>query len=288
MGFDLQTVRFLMEAKVKGVDFKDTLTLGRQNLHIDRAGYYREAVRFGLKPCEQALSSMPYSESLLESLGAVEPRSLDVSHYESATDLADMNDPMPGGLAGQFSTLIDGGTLEHVFNFRQAAINVGQLLKVGGHFISITCANNFLGHGFYQFSPELFFRVFCPANGFEIESLILCEVNADGDWYEVSDPATVRSRVELRNNARTYIMTRARKVADVTMFRETPQQSDYHDQEWQSEAVPVAYAEFGSTSPLQRLIENRFPKALRGPLRRLKQATTDHFASPYLRKVRSF
>ena len=277
-----------MEAKAQGVDFTDTLTLGRQNLHIDRSVYRREAARFGLKPCDQALASIPYSESLLQAFGAEAPRSLDVSHYESATDLADMNDPLPAGLAGQFSALIDGGTLEHVFNFRQAAINVGQLLKVGGHFVSVTCANNFLGHGFYQFSPELFFRVFCPANGFEVESLILCEVNGDGDWYEVSDPASVRSRVELRNNARTYIMTRARKVADVLMFQATPQQSDYHDQEWQSEAIPVAYAEFGSASRLQRLIETRFPKFLRGPLRRLKQATTDHFASPYLRKVRSF
>jgi hypothetical protein len=206
MGFDLQTLRFLMEAKAQGVDFTDTLTLGRQNLHIDRAGYHREALRFGLKPCEQAFLSMPYAESLLQSLGANEPRSLDVSRYESATDIADMNDPLPDILAGQFSALIDGGTLEHVFNFRQAAINVGKLLRVGGHFISVTCANNFLGHGFYQFSPELFFRVFCPANGFEVESLILCEVNADGDWYEVSDPAAVRSRVELRNNARNHIM----------------------------------------------------------------------------------
>ncbi len=49
---------------------------------------------------------------------------------------------------------------------------------LGGHFISVTFANNFLGHGFHQFSPELYFRVFCPANGFEVESLMLCEADA--------------------------------------------------------------------------------------------------------------
>jgi hypothetical protein len=288
MGFDLQTVRFLMEAKIHGVDFADTVMLGRQNLHISQAGYLKECARFRLAPDDHAFSSMPYSESFLQTLGAKVPRSLDASAYESATDIADMNDPLPEGLAGQFSALIDGGTLEHVFNFRQAAINIGQLLKVDGHFISVTCANNFLGHGFYQFSPELFFRVFCPENGFEVESLILCEVNADGDWYEVLDPAVVRSRVELRNNARTYIMTRARKLADVEMFRETPQQSDYHDKEWQFEAVPVDYVKFGSVSRLQRLVENRFPKPLRVALRRLKQATAGHFSSPHFRKVRSF
>jgi SAM-dependent methyltransferase len=288
MGFDLQAVRYIFEAKRSGADFTDALTLGRQNLHIDPANYQKEAERFGLSAQNEAFASLPFAEGLLETLGAKHPSSLDVSHYEGATHLADMNLPLPDGLAGRFSLVIDGGTLEHVFNFRQAAINIGALLKVGGHFVSITCANNFLGHGFYQFSPELFYRVFSAENGFEVESLVLAEVNGDGAWYEVADPAKVRSRVTLVNGARTYMMMRARKTAEVEMFREIPQQSDYHDARWQEPAGTVEGTEFLEHSRLQRLVETHFPRPARHVMRRLKQGLTDHFASPHLRKVRSF
>jgi SAM-dependent methyltransferase len=288
MGFDLQAVRYIFEAKRTGVDFTDTLTLGRQNLHIDPVTYRRESARFGLPAQEEAFAALPFAEGLLTTLGAKHPDSLDVSHYEGATHLADMNLPLPNGLPAGFSLVIDGGTLEHVFDFRQATINVGQLLKIGGHFISITCANNFLGHGFYQFSPELFYRVFSAENGFEVESLILTEVNSDGAWYEVADPAKIRSRVTLVNGARTYMMMRARKTADVEMFREIPQQSDYHDARWQEAPGTVEGTEFLEGSRLQRLVEARFPRPARHILRRLKQGLTDHFASPHLRKVRSF
>jgi SAM-dependent methyltransferase len=288
MGFDLQAVRYIFEAKRTGADFSNALTLGRQNLHVDAATYRKEAARFGLPARDEAFGSLPFADGLLETLGAQQPSSLDVSPYEGATHVADMNLPLPAGLAGRFSLVIDGGTLEHVFNFRQAAINVGQLLKVGGHLISITCANNFLGHGFYQFSPELFYRVFSAENGFEVESLVLTEVNGDGAWYEVADPAKVRSRVTLVNGARTYMMMRARKTADVEMFRQIPQQSDYHDARWQETPGTVEGTEFLQGSRLQRLVETRFPRPVRHAMRRLKQGLTDHFASPHLRKVRSF
>ena len=38
----------------------------------------------------------------------------------------------------------------------------------GGYLILHTPANNLCGHGFYQFSPELFFSVLNEANGFQI------------------------------------------------------------------------------------------------------------------------
>lgn len=288
MGFDLQAVRYIFEAKRTGADFSHALTLGRQNLHIDPTTYRKEAVRFGLPARDEAFASLPFAEGLLETLGAKRPSSLDVSPYEGATHLADMNLPLPVGLSGRFSLVIDGGTLEHVFNFRQAAINIGQLLTVGGHLISITCANNFLGHGFYQFSPELFYRVFSADNGFEVESLVLTEVNGDGAWYEVADPAKIRSRVTLVNGARTYMMMRARKTADVEMFREIPQQSDYHDARWQEAPGAADKTGFLERSRIQRLVETHFPRPARHFLRRLKQGVTDHYASPHLRKTRSF
>jgi hypothetical protein len=183
--------------------------------------------------------------------------------------------------------VIDGGTLEHVFDFRQAAINVSKLLKVGGHVISVTPCNNFMGHGFYQFSPELFYRVFSPENGFEVESMVLAEVNADGDWFEAADPDVARARVTLVNGARTYLMMRARKTGEVEMFAKTPQQSDYSVL-WQDDRGGYEGTEFSRGGRLQAFAERYLPKPARVALRRLKQGAADHFASPNLKKIRSF
>jgi hypothetical protein len=284
MGFDLQTLRFVLAAKCAGADFTDTLTLGHQSAP-DRAVYRREAKRYGLPvdqlAIENAYAAEPYVDGILRGLGSSHPRAMDASDYEGADVLADLNKPIPKDLEGRFSLVIDAGTTEHVFDVRQVFANVGKLLKVEGTVLSINGANNFTGHGFYQFSPELLFRVFCEANGFVVESMVFTETNDDGEWYEIADPAKVNSRVELRNCAPTYLMMRARKVADVEMFQAAPQQSDY-DQNWAASAADRSYTPFGWK---QQLAKRFLPSAARRIARRLSHAGRRSFASPYLSKV---
>jgi len=125
----------------------------------------------------------------------------------------------------------DAGSLEHVFNYPVAIKNCMELLHAGGVFLSITPANNFMGHGFYQFSPELFFSVFTSKNGFEIVKMLICEDYEGAQWYEVSKPkGGIQGRVTLVNHHPTYLMCMARRL-DVRCepFAEMPQQSDYLD-----------------------------------------------------------
>jgi len=49
-------------------------------------------------------------------LGASKVSAMDVSEYEGADILHDLNVPAPANLHERFDLLIDGGTLEHVFN----------------------------------------------------------------------------------------------------------------------------------------------------------------------------
>ena len=139
-----------------------------------------------------------------------------------------MNQPVPDRLRGAFDTVIDGGTLEHVFNFPTAIKNCMELVRVGGHVLLHTPANNFCGHGFYQFSPELYFRVFSAENGFRLERMIAHEAYPHSPWYEVADPAQVGARVELiGSDHRVLLLIRARRIAETTIFAKPPQQSDY-------------------------------------------------------------
>jgi len=102
-----------------------------------------------------------------------------------------------------------------------------EMLEVGGSLIQVACANNFMGHGFGQFTPELIFRVLSKENGFECKAVLLHEVVTNGRWFLASNPQSVASRVELCNSLPTYIVTIAQRISDVEIFARTPPQSDF-------------------------------------------------------------
>jgi hypothetical protein len=237
MGVSWHHVKALVSAHKAGVNFGRTLTVGRLNLFISpRELKELLAGSAGLiERYDQFFKEYPtYAEPLFYLLGAQQVSSIDASDYEKATYVHDMNTPIPDHLKGQFDLVDDGGTLEHVFNFPTALRNCMQMVKVGGHLMLNVPANNFLGHGFYQFSPELFFRALSEPNGYTVERLVTFKGYDYGQWYEVSDPRAVRSRVELISDRhRIGMWVRARRVADVPIFEKMPQQSDYVDISWQ-------------------------------------------------------
>jgi hypothetical protein len=206
MGVDIHVLRLLCESRKRGVAFSSTMMIGRQNY----AGDLNESdlcSALGITPAEASSWLVQrYIEPLLKHLGANWVESLDASGYEKATTVHDLNEPIPERLKNCFSCVFDGGTVEHVFNFPQALKNCMGMVAVGGHFLEVTTANNFMGHGFYQLSPELYYRALSPENGFVVEDMLLCETDRGAPWYRVQDPATFGRLVELVNHRPTYII----------------------------------------------------------------------------------
>jgi hypothetical protein len=228
MGLDTAAVMFLCGAKAMGVDFSDTATIGRQWFFPAVGALEKVFSTLGVpRDAGQFLRENTYSEDFFSLLGAQQTSSVDISDFEGATHIHDMNMPLPDDLRGRFSVVHDSGTLEHVFHFNQALKNCMEMIAVGGHFTQVSNANNYMGHGFWQISPELIYRVFSPPNGFRVETVLLHEAVPGGDWYFASDPEQVRYRVQLCNARPTYILTVAKKVAEVEIFASMPQQSDY-------------------------------------------------------------
>ena len=189
MGITKNCVKFLVHAKNMGVDYSSTVTLGRQQLYASESDVLRN-----LPNIQQLMSAeRGFAEPFFSALGARQVDALDYSTYEDANVIHDLNKPLPEHLKGKYSAVFDGGTLEHVFNFPMAIRNCMDLLAIGGHFISITPCNNQCGHGFYQFSPELFYSVFSEDHGFKMITMILAvDVNKNTrEWYEVVDPRVV-------------------------------------------------------------------------------------------------
>jgi hypothetical protein len=206
--------------------------IGRQNLYVTPDDMRAVATAFGCEPTLAELAQIcegsdGYSEGLLRFLGARDIASLDNSSFEAATHIHDMNRPIPDEFKARYSVVLDGGTLEHIFNFPIAIRNCMEMVRPGGHYLAITPANNFFGHGFYQFSPELYFTVLSPENGFVVESMVAFEEVGRPIWHEVADPRQARARVTLRNDQPTYLLIVARRTDIRPIFEHTPQQSDY-------------------------------------------------------------
>lgn len=233
MGLTADEVSFLLWAKRHGADFSKVAMLGRQSFQEMNANTLRSVLAAsGIKksmPEAQALlvEQKNYTEPLLRLLGAKEIDSIDASSYEGATHVLDMNRPVPDHLKEKFTVVMDSGTLEHIFDFPTAIRNCMELIQIGGHFLGVIPCNNYLGHGFYQFSPELFFRIFSEENGFRVDKMFLFESPSFSKWYEVMDPEKLGRRAELRTWRRTHFAIQARKTAAKPLFRATPQQSDY-------------------------------------------------------------
>lgn len=175
---------------------------------------------------------------------------MDRSGYEGATILYDLNLPLAPdaiGRIGGFDLVVDGGTLEHVFNVPVVLKALMSLVKPGGRLLIATPANNLCGHGFYQFSPELMYRVFSAANGFEVEAMTLAEYrfpniecNPHTRVVPVRDPADVGERVILINDRPVMLRVLARRVTDVEPFGDAPQQS-YYVQRWEGANPGTAF-----------------------------------------------
>ena len=235
MGIDIDVAKFLVSARERKVNFQKTLMLGNQQFQFFDYDYKTLRDAYGVNDFPHVKTS----EELFRYLGAAEVSAMDFSDYEGAAVLHDLNRPISEELKEKYTFVLDGGTLEHVFNFPVALQNAMELTAVGGHLAIITGGNNFLGHGFYQFSPELFYRTLSAENGFRVVRLIAAEVG--GRWFEVADPKVVKGRVELVNNEPIYLMVLAERIERRTIFENTPQQSDYVEM-WRGEAEKRAAA----------------------------------------------
>ncbi|SRR6266568_401252 len=280
MGITTASARFLAQSKAAGTRFGRVLTLGRQTTAVTPA-----RLRAILEDCGVSLGTnngadferrladarWPFEE-FLQLLGADEVLACDASSYEGAAIVHDLNEPVPAQLHERFETVIDGGTLEHVFNFPVAIESAMQMVKAGGRLFIITPANNYFGHGFYQFSPELFYRVLSAENGFRVERMIALVDDGGfsrlfgkpyffrltGSWYAVRDPELIQKRVTLMNNLPVMLFVEATRTSVQPIFLRQPQQSDYSAQ-WaagrasNSAQLDGAYRGHGWAFPIDRL-----------------------------------
>jgi len=236
MAVDFNGVKLLLWAKNLGVNFGRTLTLGRQGFVCSPLRFRGAVEDFGFSATRAEMDTCflrpamgpLYADALFGWFGAREVVSVDQSDFEGATLLHDLNKPFPESELGQNDFVFDGGTLEHIFNYPSALRHCLELVRVGGHFLTIAPAHNLMGHGFYQISPELFFRVFAENHGFTLRKIVLYDcAQTDAAFYLVNDPAVTGRRAELSSRRPMFVAALAQRISAGPPLNFTPQQSDY-------------------------------------------------------------
>ena len=288
MGFDVQSLTFLLEASRDGVSFEDCLTLGRQGLAVTRRQLRTAFARAG-RPVDddtaRRLLANPeggqagYAETFLRHCGAARITSLDCRDYEGATLIHDLNVPVPDTMASRFSCVIDGGTLEHIFNVPVALASCMRMVRTGGHLLVIAPANNQMGHGFYQFSPELFWTVLSEPYGFAIERMFVSEIRPGAPRYVVANPSSLGARVTLRNRRETILLVQARKLREQRLDALAPHQSDYVEI-WR-DGAPHAPPMPPGVTRATRAMRSVLPEPVKRVLRPILQGTVERFRGPY-------
>lgn len=161
MGISLNFAPLVVRT-LAGLEGKTSLiTLGRQHLDFGPLELQRIADDCGAPLRPQMSDAAPMTqEEFFGRQGVDDVHSLDISDFEGASHLLDLNAPpelLSAELRSAYDIVLNGGTLEHVFHFVNGLTNTLEMVRVGGVFVHIGPLHNYVDHGFYHFSPTLFF-----------------------------------------------------------------------------------------------------------------------------------
>ncbi len=275
MGLGPSAIRFLAREHKRKPFISPVLTLGRQSVWATYDEVRKILISEGIQPqpLEQdwdLTTKIPTQDSkyisdttLFRLFNVEELRQLDISDYQCADIILDMNKPIPDELQSQFNLIIDGGTLEHIFDIKQAMMNISLLLKSGGRIIHLSPASNHIGHGFYSFSPGLFFDYYLANKFIDLKAYI-----AD----QGPDPTNNRwklYRYEYDSYRGVVKMFRSKYMVHTIFVAEKTDSSTHNVVPAQDQFKVPQNASHIVTSPLKQMIKNYMPskmKRMLGPI----------------------
>ena len=228
MALTFHTFKFLEKLKKNNLNFGETLTIGRLNNLLEKEDF---------KLLNIQIDQNVYADNLLKQhFNLLSLNALDYSSFEDADIIHDLNIPLENSNK-QFNTIIDFGTSEHVFNVIECLKNISNLCKINGHIVHCLPANNNCGHGFWQFSPELFFNIYDNRNGFDETEIFLINLFDKKNWYKINKQK-IGERLELNSKEPLYLLVKTKKIGK--NLYQNINQSDY-EQQWLNDQYPTVF-----------------------------------------------
>jgi hypothetical protein len=230
----------------------DVLFIGRQTVYFsprELAGRLRDhcpevdegAIEVDRTTVNRNLAGeLATDRSIFRALGLAPERikALDVSAYEGAEIIHDLNRPIPESLRASADFIVDGSTLDNVFDPAMALRNMADMLRPGGRLIAIN-AWNLRDSAYTACSPSWYLDYFV-ANGFADCKVYVCLGARAGTNIYWLDPALVGlGKMQVKTpifatwRSRPFILVFAEK-SSTPGAAVIPTQADYRgDAEWE-------------------------------------------------------
>lgn len=245
MGINLHAFNFLYyNSKLK--KFGKTLTIGRQKITADKNSL-KNTIN------DNIVDKIYLDDYLLKYFGATSVDSIDINDYEESNIIYDLNYNVPKELENKYDTIIDSGSLEHIFNIKVAMKNFSVMCVENGTILHISPSNNFCGHGFYQFSPELFHTYYNIKNNFKDTEIYLAKVYDSSKWFKINEKNFNNDkRINIITDEETFIMCKTIKNNEPK--KDTILQGDYSEKFYSQKKkiyenknlIPIKTSEFKS------------------------------------------
>jgi hypothetical protein len=185
------------EHKVKKIE-GEIITLGRQTIALTLDEALIILRDEGVDPSEHRISEarkfgLDHSTRYGKGAGVLTDKALfalfgdnnlvamDVSTYENAEIIHNLNYSIETDLENRFDFIIDGGTFDHLFDLKTAFSNLTKMLKVSGRAFMWNGASNFTGTAYMSYAPD-FFRDYFLINKYADCKAYLAEVSRQGQF----------------------------------------------------------------------------------------------------------
>lgn len=155
---------------------------------------------------------------------------MDVSSYEGADILHDLNEPVSKSLEGQFEFIIDGGTFDHLLDLRTAFMNVVKMLTPNGRIFQWNAASNFTGAAYVSLGPDLF-NDYYTLNKFADCKILIAEGDSFGqkELWNMYEFAETEKYGWFYSDQILMTIVMAERAPDST-WDKLPVQSQYRDE----------------------------------------------------------
>lgn len=182
MGLHNPCAHFLAhEARYRPITGR-VLTLGRQTIHFGEDEFRQILDIEGFVPKSVPAGQVFDDHKFFAMLGAAQTDSMDISGYEGATIIHNLNSTIDDNLRNKSDFIYNGSTLDNVFNPISGLKNTSQLLRAGGRIIHIEHASNYTNSAYLQFSPSWFSDYYIVNNFRDVKAYIALFTTIDGAW----------------------------------------------------------------------------------------------------------
>jgi hypothetical protein len=262
MGLSKQMARFVIREGKYSPIRGSVLMIGRQTIHLTPerfAELMREegmsidpAIPVSLDTTTQKGAGRGFISDayFFKVLGADNVIAIDVSDYEGAEIVHNLDTPIPAHLEGKFDFICNGSVLDNMFNPIMGLTNISKLLAPAGRVIHFEHSSNTVNNAYLQFSPNWFFDYYVVNKYADCKTYIALFYDLNGPWSfyaciheDGNEPRLFRSS----RFAMTAVI--AEKAADSTWDR-YPIQGIYRSRENRAEYLKCEERFTSSSRPI--------------------------------------